>query len=164
MSPKKTKIIFFCAGPAPTEADHVAAEAFHKFRTTVVFRNAQLIVKGEALEKCDYVAGQVPALYVKTPHADSIKAAQVTPPAADVLGEGAVFVGVPNNETSPADKPSYSTPGTNEFAQEAVNFSIYSVKAVFGMIERKEITKERALLLEEAGQKRAPLLKALKQQ
>lgn len=51
-------ILFFTAGPVPTDAERAAAEKLGTAR----FRNARLAV-GDAIEKCDAVAGLVPESY-----------------------------------------------------------------------------------------------------
>lgn len=151
---KKTKVIYFIDGPAPTEADHAAVERIAKYRSHIVFRNAQHIVKGEALEQCDLVAGAVPSLYANFPHAEENKGDQVPVPAP-----GAVSTEV----TAPASAPVATAPvdGLAPDASEVESWGNYSIKACVSMVGRKEITKERAVALEEAGKKRASLLKQL---
>ena len=60
---KLAKILFFIAGALPTKDDYEQAS---KLKATVVFRNAsQVPNESHALEKCDGVAGAVPAIYKK---------------------------------------------------------------------------------------------------
>lgn len=60
---KLAKILFFVDGPSPTPDDFVAAA---DMKATVVFRNARAVPsEPHSLEKCDGVAGKVPAIYAK---------------------------------------------------------------------------------------------------
>jgi len=60
---KLAKILFFIAGALPTKSDYENAA---KLKATVVFRNAAHVPnEPHALEKCDGVAGEVPAIYKK---------------------------------------------------------------------------------------------------
>ncbi len=69
MTEKTPTILFYIAGPAPTETELAAAAKIGTKR----FRNAQRYVEGEALEACDAVAGCAPAAYLKKyPQADKV--------------------------------------------------------------------------------------------
>lgn len=59
---KYPRILFFVAGVMPTEEDFAAAE---KLGPNVSFRNASAVPNDGALEKCDGVAGKVPARYAE---------------------------------------------------------------------------------------------------
>lgn len=153
---KKTKVIYFIDGPTPTEADHVAVDRIAKYRTQVVFRNANLIVPGEALEKCDLVAGHIPALYNEFPRAEENKGDAIPVPAPGVVAEETI-----NSEKPVAEAPVAASPTDGIDASEVERWGNYSVKACASMVADKSITKERALALENAGKKRATLLKQL---
>lgn len=61
MKTKPMKILFFTNGPAPTIEQIAEAEAFNG---NVAFRNARVVPsENHALEECDGVAGEVPAIY-----------------------------------------------------------------------------------------------------
>lgn len=74
MKMKALKLLFFVNGPAPTAEQIVEAEALSG---NVAFRNALAVpAENHALEDCDGVAGEVPAIYsAKYPTAeDAIEA------------------------------------------------------------------------------------------
>lgn len=57
------KVLFFIAGPVPTDAEREDAEQYYNGKSTVAFRNARFVNKDEAIEAFDIVAGLVPANY-----------------------------------------------------------------------------------------------------
>lgn len=57
---KNPRILFFVASAMPSEKDFAEAELLG---SNVVFRNASVVPEEGALEKCDGVAGCVPARY-----------------------------------------------------------------------------------------------------
>lgn len=69
---KAPRILYFIHGPMPTAAQAVEAESLG---LGVVFRNASLIGPDENREKCDGVAGLVPAQYKSLPDAHTAIAA-----------------------------------------------------------------------------------------
>lgn len=66
----KKKVIYFLAGPVPSAEQIAAAEKLGSSSRQVVFRNATQVRDGEALEKCDFVAGNVPKQYTKVERLD----------------------------------------------------------------------------------------------
>lgn len=70
MKLKALKILFFVNGPAPTAEQFAEAEALSG---NIAFRNALAVPSdNHALEDCDGVAGEVPAIYsAKFPHAEA---------------------------------------------------------------------------------------------
>ncbi len=60
MKKKYPKIIFFIKGVRPSNEEQLIAESLG---LNVVFRNANYISETGSLEKCDGVAGKVPAVY-----------------------------------------------------------------------------------------------------
>lgn len=64
---KPAKILYFVDGVAPTPEDYQAAAALS---AQVSFRNARAVPAEGSLEKCDGVAGCVPASYANLPTAE----------------------------------------------------------------------------------------------
>lgn len=63
MTTKRARILFFIAGPMPSDKDIVAAS---KLNADVVYRNANAVSEeSQSLEICDGVAGKVPPIYEK---------------------------------------------------------------------------------------------------
>ncbi len=69
----KSSVLFFIAGSAPTVEESAAAAKLG----TAKFRNASQVTLGDAVERCDGVAGCVPTSYLKFPRVDVV---QVEPP------------------------------------------------------------------------------------
>lgn len=97
---KAPKILYFVDGMAPTSEDMQKAA---DIKGQVCFRNARAVPSEGSLEKCDGVAGKVPATYRNMPtaeqairsHVEKLKAiaskvgdspAPVPPPAPQVSG------------------------------------------------------------------------------
>jgi hypothetical protein len=57
------KVLYFIAGPVPSDAEREDAEQYFNGKSTVAFRNASKVNKDEAIEAFDIVAGRVPANY-----------------------------------------------------------------------------------------------------
>lgn len=62
MNQSRKVVLFYIDGPVPSEEDEkiVGQILQGNIRWTVRFRNAQAIGKGETLERCDFVAGNLP--------------------------------------------------------------------------------------------------------
>lgn len=133
----KTKVIFFIAAHSPTEKEVAECESLERPKRHLVYRNAGYISQTDSLEKCDAVAGCVPASYSHLPVAtkDGIEKADIKPLLSD-----------PHNVAE----------------QEAIaGLADYSVQAVLAMVTKKEITRDAALLLERKGKNRPVLIEAL---
>lgn len=96
----KRKILFFISGPVPTEAQEQLANELANTKTTVCFRNGLQVSSDDSLEKCDAVAGDVPARYRTPRHKD-----EVLPPMVEELtlpGLGAPDTSVPDSSAAAA--------------------------------------------------------------
>lgn len=83
------KVLFFIAGPVPTDAEREDAEQFYNGKSTVAFRNARFVNKDEAIEAFDIVAGLVPANYAAAALEkgdDALKAAPIVDAATVPAG------------------------------------------------------------------------------
>lgn len=58
-------VLFFISGPVPTEAQKAEADEMVSGKVKVSFRNALYVAEGDSLERCNFVAGDVPHQYVK---------------------------------------------------------------------------------------------------
>lgn len=155
----KRKVIFFISAPAPTAAETALAESLAKPRTQIVFRNAQHIVRGEALEKCDAVAGAVPELYKDYPREDAAKVAisgnDSTPPK-----QNKPLVDEQGIKTTISGKP--PIPAGQIPPAEVVNaFSELSIEEIMSRMEKGEFTAADAIKLENLGKGRKTLLARL---
>lgn len=63
MKINRTRILFFTAGPVPTDKEYEAALDLRGMN--IGFRNVQLYSANTAMELCDAVAGEVPEAYAK---------------------------------------------------------------------------------------------------
>lgn len=73
------KVLYFIAGPVPTDAEREDAEQYYNGKSTVAFRNARFVNKDEAIEAFDIVAGLVPANYEAAALAKGEEALQAVP-------------------------------------------------------------------------------------
>lgn len=88
------KVLYFIAGPVPTDAEREDAEQYYNGKSNVAFRNARFVNKDEAIEAFDIVAGLVPANYAAAAlekGEDALKAAPIVDaasvPAGSPLGD-----------------------------------------------------------------------------
>lgn len=68
----KKKVLFYCKGPSPTEAEQAAAEEIG----ATAYRNASKVLDGERLERADIVAGAanvIPAGYAEMKGVEVVK-------------------------------------------------------------------------------------------
>lgn len=80
----KNRILYFIEGACPTEEENKAAQKLkNKEGNHVVFRNASQVQPGEALERCDEVAGLVPDAYAGFPNAETGKGDPLVAEIAD---------------------------------------------------------------------------------
>lgn len=114
---KALKILFFVNGPAPTAEQIVEAEALP---TNVSFRNALAVpAENHALEECDGVAGEVPAIYAaRFPDAQSAieaRAAKIAALSAKVGDEKAPVkpAAAPSKPKADDKAPTPPAPGWN---------------------------------------------------
>lgn len=63
MKSKKSRILFFIAGPVPSKDETAKASALESASAVVLFRNASACGDGDAVEVADGYAGLVPAVY-----------------------------------------------------------------------------------------------------
>ena len=67
---KQPRILYFIGGPVPTAEERKDAR---RYGANTAFRNAALIGSSETgIEKCDGVAGKIPAAYAKIARADKV--------------------------------------------------------------------------------------------
>jgi hypothetical protein len=92
---KMKKVLYFIAGPVPTEAEQADAEQFYNGKSSVAFRNVRFVRRDEAIEAFDIVAGLVPENYANAAAEKGEDAVQPTPvveaasvPAGSPLGDG----------------------------------------------------------------------------
>lgn len=61
----KKKVLFFISGPVPSAEQMSQADKLTNLRQNVMFRNGLQVSDDDSLEKCDYVAGDVPKRYAE---------------------------------------------------------------------------------------------------
>jgi hypothetical protein len=156
---RKRRVLFFIAGPVPTEAELAAAEQLG----TKMFRNAAQVTKDDAVEKCDAVAGAVPPSYAKLPRVE-VPAVAVAPapetPAntqseapADPAPAAPAPVTIESQPVTQGEQP--VTP------EEVKAFSSNSIDSIVGMVKRGEVSRDRAVELERQGKNRKTLIQRL---
>jgi hypothetical protein len=143
MKPSKTKVLFFIIGPTPTEADFAAADKLTSTRQQVVFRNAEQVSPTDGVERCDFVAGAVPAgPYSKVPRADKPAEAIASPAPAPALAPVEVAV-APAPDAAPI--PSVATEPAPEAPAPAPEPAAYEVDESSTKAEIMEALTRRGL-------------------
>lgn len=113
-NPKTTLLFTESAAPSAIDVDLA-----HRIGAGVLYRNAQYVAATDRLEKCDYVAGAIPATYSEVPVHPEQGGAQGDLPlsgASTLNTEAPQSVGNPAPTAAPAQNVSdwqAPTPATN---------------------------------------------------
>ena len=98
---KKTRILFFLAGPVATADETAKAAALVSQTQNVVYRNASAVGEGDAVEIADGYAGKVPAIYRgRAPIVDEALPVETPAPAPVVATQ----------EAAPTNPPEFVPP------------------------------------------------------
>lgn len=126
MKSKKSRILFFIAGPVPSKDEAAKAARLESASAVVLFRNASACGEGDAVEVADGYAGIVPTVYRgRAPIVDeALPELPATPaplaPAASVPASPAPAAPVvATGDAAPSNPPDFVPPAVAAAAPDA---------------------------------------------